>query len=136
MRRIRAIKPLDPTAEKEKTSLLRYRVRQEWGRESGGSGRKRSRSNKISRFRLGGRSALVPFSSKLEALGMADDTIVMHTSDHGDMMGAHGLFGKQVLFEEAARVPFLVRLPGQRQSSSIAQQVSQISTLFRPFSIC
>lgn len=64
--------------------------------------------------------------STLEQLGLAENTIVMHTADHGDMMSAHGLFGKSVMFEEATRVPWLVRLPGQKSSFSIPQPVSYI----------
>jgi len=62
----------------------------------------------------------------LEHLGLADDTVVVHTSDHGDMLGAHQLFGKEVMFEEAVRVPYLVRLPGQRRATIIRQPVSHI----------
>src|ERR1700730_5080076 len=62
----------------------------------------------------------------LERLGLSDDTIVVHTSDHGDTLGAHQLFGKEVMFEEAVRVPYLVRLPGQRRSTLIRQPVSHI----------
>jgi arylsulfatase A-like enzyme len=45
------------------------------------------------------------------------------------MLGAHHLFGKEVMFEEAVRVPYLVRLPGQRQILRIAQPVSHIDFL-------
>jgi arylsulfatase A-like enzyme len=62
----------------------------------------------------------------VERLGLADNTIVVHTSDHGDMMGAHHLFAKEVMFEEAVRVPYLVRLPGQRHHKLISQAVSHI----------
>jgi Arylsulfatase A and related enzymes len=55
--------------------------------------------------------------SCLERAELLDKTITIHTSDHGDLLGAHHLFGKEVMFEEAVRVPYLVRLPGQRQSS-------------------
>src|SRR2546423_11623926 len=64
--------------------------------------------------------------TKLEALGLADDTIIVHTSVHGDMMSAHRLFGKQVLFQEAVRVPYLIRLPEQRRSIALSQPVSHI----------
>jgi choline-sulfatase len=47
----------------------------------------------------------------LEAAGLADNTIIVYTSDHGEMMGAHGLMAKQVMYEEAVRVPLLVRAP-------------------------
>jgi arylsulfatase A-like enzyme len=62
----------------------------------------------------------------LEQLDLTDKTIVMHAADHGDMMTAHGLFGKSVMFEEAARIPWLVHLPGQSKSLSISQPVSTI----------
>jgi hypothetical protein len=50
----------------------------------------------------------------LQASGMADDTIVVLTSDHGDLLGAHGgLLQKWCnAFDEAIRVPLLVKGPG------------------------
>ena len=53
----------------------------------------------------------------LDSLGLADDTIVVHTSDHGDMMGAHRMVEKGVMYEESARVPWLMRVPwiGRKQ---------------------
>ncbi len=62
----------------------------------------------------------------LERLGLAEDTLVVHTSDHGDTLGAHQLFGKEVMFEEAVRVPYLIRLPGQKRSQIVSQPVSHI----------
>jgi arylsulfatase A-like enzyme len=62
----------------------------------------------------------------VERFGLSDNTIVVHTSDHGDSLGAHHLFAKEVMFEEAARVPFLIRLPGQKRSKLIPQPVSHI----------
>jgi arylsulfatase A-like enzyme len=49
---------------------------------------------------------------RLESLGLADDTIVVMTTDHGEQMGSHGLFQKSCMYEEALRVPLLVRAPG------------------------
>lgn len=50
----------------------------------------------------------------LERSGMADDTIVVFTSDHGDLLGAHGGLQQKWCnaFDEATRVPLLVRGPG------------------------
>jgi arylsulfatase A-like enzyme len=50
----------------------------------------------------------------------------VHTSDHGDSLGAHHLFGKETMFEEAARVPWLIRLPGQTRPKMISHPVSHI----------
>jgi arylsulfatase A-like enzyme len=62
----------------------------------------------------------------LERCGLREDTIVVHTSDHGDSLGAHHLFGKETMFEEAARVPWLIRLPGQTRTKMISHPVSHI----------
>lgn len=45
----------------------------------------------------------------LRASGTLEDTIIVFTSDHGDMLSSHGLEGKGVPFEEAVRIPLLVR---------------------------
>jgi len=62
----------------------------------------------------------------LDECGLRDNTIVVFTSDHGDMMGSHRLLAKCVQFEEAIRVPMLMRLPGQRSSHRVKGPVSQI----------
>jgi arylsulfatase A-like enzyme len=48
----------------------------------------------------------------LDETGHADNTIVIYTSDHGEMMGSQGRMSKQVPYEESCRVPFFVRYPG------------------------
>src|SRR5262249_39919124 len=63
---------------------------------------------------------------RLERCGLRDDTIVVHTSDHGDSLGGHHLFGKETMFEEATRVPWLIRLPSQMESKMILHPVSHI----------
>jgi len=49
----------------------------------------------------------------LEELKLADNTIVVFTSDHGEMFGAHGRIAKLTFYEESVRVPFLIRWPGR-----------------------
>ena len=49
---------------------------------------------------------------RLEARGLLDETLVVFTSDHGDYLGDHGLWGKGLpTYEEMQRVPFVVRHP-------------------------
>lgn len=48
----------------------------------------------------------------LEADGVLDDTLVIFASDHGEMLGSHGLWHKMMPYEEAVRVPLAMRLPG------------------------
>jgi arylsulfatase A-like enzyme len=62
----------------------------------------------------------------LERCGLAEHTIVIHTSDHGDSLGAHHLFGKETMFEEATRVPWIIRLAGQKRQKIISNPVSHI----------
>lgn len=62
----------------------------------------------------------------LEALArsrVADDTLVIYTSDHGENLGEHGLWWKNCMFDPAARVPLLVSWParwagGQRRAAA------------------
>lgn len=51
----------------------------------------------------------------LESLGLADDTVVAFTADHGEMLGAHGAFDKGPYFyEEIMRIPMILRDPAGR----------------------
>lgn len=49
---------------------------------------------------------------RLDELKLAGNTLVLFTSDHGEMLGSHGMHGKAVFYEEAVHVPLLLRLPG------------------------
>jgi arylsulfatase A-like enzyme len=64
----------------------------------------------------------------LETSGQAENTIVVYTSDHGEMMGSHGLIGKGVMYEESVRVPMLLRAPFRRHAHfTFPKPVSHIS---------
>ncbi|CAG7600844.1 Ulvan-active sulfatase [Paenibacillus solanacearum] len=49
----------------------------------------------------------------VDELGLRDNTIFIFTSDHGELFGAQGRRGKNIFYEEAVRVPFLLRWPGR-----------------------
>jgi arylsulfatase A-like enzyme len=63
----------------------------------------------------------------LEALrenGHENKTIVIFVSDHGDMMAAHGcVFKIETAYEELARVPFLIRVPGVTGRGSVSDRL-------------
>ncbi len=70
----------------------------------------------------------------LERTGQLDDTIVIFTSDHGEMLGDHGLYLKGPFFyEPAVRVPFIVSWPGKipagRTSDALVEAVDIAPTL-------
>jgi len=54
----------------------------------------------------------------LDQSGLAENTIVMYTGDQGFFLGEHGLYDKRIMYEEALRMPFLVRWPGRVKPGS------------------
>ncbi|MEM8620080.1 MAG: sulfatase-like hydrolase/transferase [Actinomycetota bacterium] len=68
----------------------------------------------------------------LDRLGATDDTIIVFTSDHGDMMGDHGLILKLLMhFQGCLRVPMVVNAPGKAggRSTSLAASIDLPHTL-------
>ncbi len=54
----------------------------------------------------------------LEATGLADNTIVVYTSDQGFFLGDHGWFDKRLMYEESLSMPLLIQSPGQIEAGS------------------
>jgi choline-sulfatase len=65
----------------------------------------------------------------LEDAGCADNTVVIFTSDHGDMIGERGLWFKKNLFEPSLRVPMIIHDPRHARPSRIEAPVSLIDLL-------
>ena len=63
----------------------------------------------------------------LERSGQADNTLVVFTSDHGDLLGNHGMFIKSWMpYEESHRIPMVARWPGHIPAGSEATQLVQL----------
>jgi arylsulfatase A-like enzyme len=69
----------------------------------------------------------------LEKEGLVDNTIVVYTSDHGEMDGDHGLYQKFCLFEPSVRVPLIVsypkNLPQSKVTGALAEYIGLYPTL-------
>ena len=63
----------------------------------------------------------------LEKEGLAENTIVVYSSDQGFFLGEHGWFDKRWIFEESLRTPLLVRWPGVTRGGSVSKDL--VSTL-------
>lgn len=63
---------------------------------------------------------LARIMTKLDERGLAENTIVIFTSDHGDMLWSHGWMKKQCPFEESINVPMIIRWPGQIKAGTVS----------------
>lgn len=69
----------------------------------------------------------------IDNAGLKENTIVVFTSEHGDMVGTHGMLEMRNFYEEAATVPLLIRAPwlcrGQRKIDGNLGQIDLVPTL-------
>jgi len=54
--------------------------------------------------------------------GQIDNTIIVFTSDHGDLCGEHGRLNKGVPYEGSARIPFLIYTPGKIKGGTVVNE--------------
>ncbi|MDH7601159.1 MAG: sulfatase-like hydrolase/transferase [Armatimonadota bacterium] len=66
----------------------------------------------------------------LEEAGVAEDTIIVFTSDHGDNLGSHQLFNKDQLYEESIRIPLIIWWPRQLKPRKVSWQVASLVDIF------
>jgi len=64
----------------------------------------------------------------LEAVGLAGSTRILYTSDHGDNLGARGLWGKSTLYEEVAGVPLIVAGADIPRGKNVSTPASHVDT--------
>ncbi|KAJ0425091.1 alkaline-phosphatase-like protein [Aspergillus carlsbadensis] len=65
----------------------------------------------------------------LDDCGVRDDTIIVFTGDHGDMLGERGLWYKMTWYENSARVPFIVHAPKRFAPARVSENVSTMDIL-------
>jgi len=69
----------------------------------------------------------------LEALdkhGLTNNTLVIFLSDHGEMLGAHGMREKNVFYEESAHIPLMIRFPGEIAPGTVVTGTISLIDLF------
>jgi arylsulfatase A-like enzyme len=59
----------------------------------------------------------------LDSEGLADNTIVIYTSDQGFFLGEHGWFDKRFMYEESFQMPFLIRWPKEIKAGSVCNDI-------------
>ncbi len=68
--------------------------------------------------------------NKLDELGLSENTLVVYTSDHGEMLGSHGLRGKFNFYEESSHIPMMIRFPGRIQRGTVVESPVSNMSLF------
>ncbi len=67
--------------------------------------------------------------STLEELGLREDTVIVFTADHGEMLGERGMWFKQYFYEGSVRVPMIVSHPSTYKSGRVKEHVSLVDLL-------
>ena len=66
----------------------------------------------------------------LKKEGLDKNTIVVFWSDHGYHLGEHGLWMKQTLFEESARVPLIISIPGNKNQGKFCKKIVELVDIY------
>ena len=67
---------------------------------------------------------------QLRDAGQWNNTLILLTSDHGELLGSHGMMGKSNLLEESARVPLILTLPGTIPAGRVVNEPVSLVDLY------
>ncbi|MEM7533757.1 MAG: sulfatase-like hydrolase/transferase [Chloroflexota bacterium] len=70
---------------------------------------------------------------RLEASGLLENTVIIYSTDHGEMAGEHGTWWKNGWYEACTHIPMIVSLPEQRNGTQPAQEVEEAVGLYDLF---
>lgn len=82
-------------------------------------------------------SAMGQVLQALKELDLDKDTIVVYSSDHGEMLGEHGLWGKFVFYDPSVGVPLFIKAPGVTKPGAVCDAlISQTSIMATLLELC
>lgn len=67
--------------------------------------------------------------TKLDELGLSENTLIVYTSDHGDQLGQRGLWWKQTFYDESAKVPLIMKWAGQIPKNETRSEIVNLVDL-------
>lgn len=70
---------------------------------------------------------------ELERQGLAESTVIVFTSDHGDMLGARGMIQKRTFYEQSVRVPLIAAFPDRRGAGTVVDEPVSLIDLLPTF---
>lgn len=71
--------------------------------------------------------------TEIDRLGIADNTLVIYCSDHGDMIGSKGAWGKEFFYDDSVRIPMIMRLPGTIPAATSTKRNCNLRNLGNTF---
>lgn len=71
--------------------------------------------------------------NKLDAIGELDNTLIVFTSDHGEMMGDHGTYQKFLPYESASKVPLIIRYPKRIPAGTVRHDFVDLNDILPTF---